>query len=150
MVYHRDRKEGDVMEKYQLSKMCYSDDIKDNIEKIVNVNRLNLAYLRESVFSKSICNFIESVNDKAQQINEHHYIYKNIIITTKTGEVYNIAWNLKREFPVFIIGRLHYNMSKYLDENFCLESSEPQPEQINALLSDFKSQYTPKDNIKLK
>lgn len=140
-----------IIEKYKLSKMCYIDDIKDDIFKVFNIVDLtdaDMKYLRVKILSGSAFDFIYSTNFRAKRMNKH-FMYKKISIITKSNEVYNIVWNLKKEFPVFIIGRIYNSFCKLLDENFSLQDDNI-PDEIASLLHDFKEQYLKDEKIKLK
>lgn len=138
------------IKQYKLSKMCYIADIKNDIERVCGVSEINLKYLRDRLLSGSAYDFVESTNYRAERAGKKQYIYKRVTILTKTNEVYNLVWNFKKEFPVFVVGRLHYYMSKYLDDDFCLHTDEDLPENIALLLSEFTEQYIKDETIKLK
>ena len=131
--------------------MTYIDDIKDNIQKVCAVRELtekDMKYLRNKLLSGSSYDFIEKINYRAHNTDEH-YMYRYITITTKTGNIYNITWNFKSDFPIYIINKVRWEGKKYLDDNFCINRKDI-PEVIKELLEEFKETYLPDDKQLIK
>ena len=128
--------------------MTYIDNIKDDILKVCAVRELDMKFLREKLLSSSSYEFMQKVNFRANRTNPH-FMYRYITITTKSGNIYNIAWNFKKEFPVYIISKTAWKSEKLLDEDFCISTDEI-PENMIELLEEFKETYLPDDVKPLK